>query len=222
MNNYCILRFGKIKSLAAISAAERHGKIENRKYIKTISHPELTKQNFIEYKYPDISLVNAFKKETENIKVRKNSVMLVETIFTFSPESSYLIKGKEKLWYDASINWLKKVFPDAPILLSRLEYDESTTHMHVYFVPLIKKDGNIKLSCKELLGNKYQLHDLQTSYAMDMSKFGLERGKSYLDIKEENFKKPYHKTLKEYYREINNENDIYEDLFERIEHEKQK
>lgn len=185
----------KHKSCSSLAAAERHGK--NRDRLKHLTHPERSNENLFFRKYKDLTLVQAWKKETEGVKIRKNSVYMLEIVATYSPEASLYMDSKKTEFIQACMNWAAKEFGKSNILQARYDADESTGHCHLYICPLTT-DG--RLCCREFIGNKKLLSQKQNSYAEAMSAFGLERGKCYLGEEKED--KPRHKTLKEYYKEI--------------------
>ncbi len=201
---YAIMRIQKHKSCSSLAGADRHGKNRNR--LKTLSFPERSKENKIYKKYPDLTLVKSWKKETEGMKIRKNGVYALEVVLTFSPEMRYDIEARQDEWINANMNWLSANFHKDNITMARVEYDESNLHIHAFITPKI----NNKLCAKHFIGDKFKLTALQTSYAEAMSKFGLERGKCYADCPNE--KKPRHKTLKEYYYEIENSRGSSDDV----------
>ncbi len=211
---YAILRIEKHKSLSSLAAADRHGK--NRSRLKKLSFPERSEENKIYQMHPNLTLVQSWKKETENIKIRKNAVYALEVIQTFSPEIRYDIEDREDEWVQENYRWLQENFPNCPILQFRVEYDESNLHIHSFILPRTKDN---KLCAKQFIGDKFKLSELQSSYAVSMAKFNLERGKCYLD--NPNIPKPRHATLKEYYARLENEQnkskEVIIDLHKRLE-----
>ncbi len=158
-------------------------------------------------KHRDLSLVQSWKREVaeNNIKPRKNSVLAYEIVLTASPEAMPQIEKNIVEWRNANMKWLKREFSKDNILQMRLEFDESSIHIHAFIIPRIDN----RLCAREFTGNKYKLSKLQSSYAkaMDELNIGLERGKCYLG--DEKKDKPRHKTLKDYYREITKYNHSY-------------
>ncbi|MDQ7005511.1 MAG: MobV family relaxase [Ghiorsea sp.] len=107
------------------------------------------------------------------VKYRKNAVLAVENLLTASPE---FFKGKSDLqvreWADESIQSMRKFWGNENIASATLHLDESTPHIHLYAIPLIEG----KLNCREFLGGRKKLSDMQSHYANSMKKFDLERG----------------------------------------------
>lgn len=197
MSRYCIMRFGKLKSLTALNMVEFHAKNRHRLIRRT--HPEREVKFFNSRYYDkDSTITQRFKKLTEGIKIRKNSVYALEFVFAFSPEAegSFNIVS----WSKANIRWLKDTFGGSQnIIHFRLDMDESTPHNHAVVVPILESDGEKKLSARHFVNGKVALSKLQTSYAEYMKEFGLERGRSFLESPELPMRR--HKSLAEYWKE---------------------
>ena len=121
---------------------------------------------------------------------RKNAVLTIEVLQTFSPESKISLSE----WKKDNIKWLKEHFGEKNVISSTLHLDETTPHIVSYVVP--EKNG--KLNCREILGGREKLQKLQDSYASKMEKHNLERG-----IKNS---KSEHTTIKKYYSKVNDAN----------------
>ena len=132
--------------------------------------------------------------------IRKNAVLAVEMLLSASPEyfrpnepekAGYYEEEKLENWQGAVRNWLDEEYGDR-IVRAELHLDESTPHIHAYFVPLDEKG---KLNCRGIFGGRQKLSKFQDSYAAAMSDLGLERG-----IKGSRAK---HTKIKEYYAAVN-------------------
>ncbi|MGV2831959.1 MobV family relaxase [Myxosarcina sp. GI1(2024)] len=113
--------------------------------------------------------------------IRKNAVLCVEMLLTASPEyfrpeapsrAGYYEPEKLESWQQAVKGWLDTEYGDR-IVRAELHLDESTPHIHAYFVPL---DERGKLNCRGIFGGRQKLSQFQDSYAQAMSPLGLERG----------------------------------------------
>ncbi len=194
---YAILRLKKLKQ-NQLTAAWKHG--ENREKIPHLSHPERTKENML------ITTQERFKgkglTERANMRiadfyqraVRKDAVKAVEVVLSFSPEAALWIDTDERRmeWITANLRFLADKFKKENILAARVDFDESTMHMHAFICP--EKDG--RLSAKMVLGNKYDLSKLQSDYADAMSVFGLSRGVNTIDHPEQ---KQYNVPIRKYW-----------------------
>lgn len=191
---YAIMRITKIKSCVALAGAERHGK--DRSKVRHLTYPERSKENKIYRKYPNLTLVQSWKKETEGLKVRKNAVYAIEIMLTFSPEIREEMELQLKDWTTANMNWVAKEFGKENILQARYEFDETNLHQHIFVIP--KVDG--RLCCKHYLDGKIKMIGLQSRYAETMKQFGLNRGCCTLEHPNE--PKKQHISLKKYYGQI--------------------
>ena len=111
-------------------------------------------------------------------RVRRDSVMLVETLITASPEfMNSLPPAEQRAYFAAALDFVSGRVGKQNIISAVVHMDETTPHMHLCFVP-ITKEG--KLSAKTMLGNQKSLSEWQTAYHAHMSARWpeLERGES--------------------------------------------
>lgn len=176
---YAIMRFMKYKG-------PEIGKIE--------AHDERTKESYASN--PDIDpgrthlnfhLVEPqgrYRTEAERqireagCRTRTDSVRLVETVITASPEFFQGKSMKEiRAFFREALEFIKQKQNPDTIISAVVHMDEKTPHMHVSFVP-ITPDGH--LSAKLILGNRKTLTAWQDRYWKHMvSKYPeLERGES--------------------------------------------
>lgn len=116
-------------------------------------------------------------------KTRKDSVKLVETLITASPEFMNKLNTKEqKEYFERATDFIKSEIGADRIISAVVHMDEATPHMHLVFCP-INKEG--KLSAKSILGNQKSLSEWQTKYYEYMHERWneLERGKSAQETK---------------------------------------
>lgn len=177
---YGILRFAKYKG-PEISNIEAHNERTKETYA---SNPDVdlsrTKFNFhlIEPQDKYRTQAEARIKECQCPRVCSNSVRVVETLITASPE---FFEGKKKeeirSFFEHALGFLKSRIAPENFISAVVHMDEKTPHMHVSFVP-ITEDG--RLSAKEIVGNKKKLTEWQDGFWQHMvEKYpDLERGKS--------------------------------------------
>lgn len=177
---FAILRFAKYKG-PEISNIEAHNERTKEKYA---SNPDVdtsrSKDNFHIIqptdKYRAIS--EALIKQYNCPRVCSNSVRIVETLITASPE---FFVGKEKSeicgFFEHAVDFLKRELGEDRLISAVVHMDEKTPHMHVSFVP-ITEDGH--LSAKRILGNRKTLTAWQDRYWKHMVGIypELERGES--------------------------------------------
>ena len=176
---FAILRFAKYKG-PTISRIEAHNERTKEFYasnpdIKT----ELSKYNFHLVKPSDKYRAEADRMIREaGCKARKDSVRMVETLVTASPEFFAGKKpGEVKEFFEYALEFLKTKQAEETIVSAVVHVDEKTPHMHLCFVP-ITADG--RLSAKEIVGNKKKLTQWQDEYWKHMVKKypDFERGES--------------------------------------------
>ena len=176
---HAILRFAKYKG-PTISRIEAHNERTKEFYasnpdIKT----ELSKNNFHLVKPNGKYREEANRLIRENgCKARKDSVRMVETLITASPEFFAGKKPREvREFFEYALTFLKTKQAEETIVSAVVHVDEKTPHMHLCFVPLTE-DG--RLSAKEIVGNKKKLTQWQDRFWEHMVKKypDLERGES--------------------------------------------
>ena len=115
--------------------------------------------------------------------MRRDSVMMLETLITVSPEFMYSLPTAEKKYYFTMfLVFIAERVGKQNILSTVVHINEKTPHMNLCFVP-ITPEG--KLSAKAILGNQKSLSEWQTAYHERMSARWneLERGQSSMVTK---------------------------------------
>ena len=176
---YGILRFHKYKG-PEIGQIEAHNERTKERYA---SNPDVDPAR----KHLNYNLLTPppqYRAEAEQqireagCRTRKDSVRLVETLITASPEF-FQNKSQQEIraYFERALEFMKtKQNPDT-FVSAVVHMDEKTPHMHLCFVPLTE-DG--RLSAKDILGNKKKLTQWQDEYWSYMVKKypDLERGES--------------------------------------------
>lgn len=111
-------------------------------------------------------------------KIRKNAVISYDVVLTFSKGADEALRMDIEEWKRRNVEFLRNTFnvaPDGRSNIISMEYhgDESTPHIHAVVVPI---DERGRLNARRFTGGSRMMSDLQTSYAKEMSVFGLERG----------------------------------------------
>lgn len=178
-NQFAIMRFAKYKG-PEISRIEGHNERTKETYASNPDiDPTRTHLNF-----HLIEPTNRYRAEAErqiaaaHCRTRTDSVRLVETLITCSPEF-FKDKSQQEIraYFQHALDFLmEKQRPDT-FVSAVVHLDEKTPHMHVTFVPLTQ-DG--RLSAKDIIGNRKHLIAWQDAYWQHMvSKFPeLQRGES--------------------------------------------
>ena len=111
-------------------------------------------------------------------RVRSDSVRIVETLITASPEF-FEDKSEQEIraFFQHAVDFLKNELGEDRLIAAPVHMDEKTPHMHLSFVP-ITKDG--RLSAKDIIGNRKSLTAWQDRYWQHMVSIypDLERGES--------------------------------------------
>lgn len=176
---YAIMRFAKYKG-PEIGNIEAHNERTKEKYA---SNPDVdtsrSKYNFHLVKPP-----GKYRAESERqiaaagCRTRKDSIRMIETLFTASPE---FFKGKKRaeirVFFEEALHFLEQHQSKETIISAVVHMDEKTPHMHLCFVPLTADN---RLSAKEIVGDKKKLSVWQDKFWAHMvQKYPtLERGES--------------------------------------------
>ena len=176
---YAILRFAKYKG-PEIGRIEAHDERTKTEYA---SNPDVdtsrSRLNFHLVKPHRSYRAEAEKQIAEaRCRARKDSVRVVETLITASPEFFANKKPKEvKEFFAYALVFIQKKQSSETIISAVVHMDEKTPHMHLCFVPLTA-DG--RLSAKDIIGNKKKLTQWQDDFWKHMVKKypDFERGES--------------------------------------------
>ena len=131
---FAILRFAKYKG-PEISNIEAHNERTKEKYA---SNPDVdtnrSKNNFHIIQPTDKyrAMSEALIKQYDCPRVRSDSVRIVETLITASPE---FFKGKKKSeirgFFEHAVDFLKQELGEDRLISAVVHMDEKTPHMHV-------------------------------------------------------------------------------------------
>ena len=176
---YAIMRFAKYKG-PEITNIEAHNERRKERYA---SNPDIdlsrSKHNFHLIEPPQRYRAEAERQiSAAGCRTRKDSVRVVEILFTATPE---FFKGKKlpeiRQFFEETLRFFEQYQSRETIISAVVHMDEKTAHMHLSFVPLTP-DG--RLSAKEIVGNKKKLTWWQDKFWEHMvQKYpDLERGES--------------------------------------------
>ena len=183
---YCFMHTEKIKSFSNMGARYRHNyrtvEVKNAdKSLMDQNHeviPLPSNENGEQMSYKQaweqrIKELDYYKTHS----VRKNAVLAYEIVTTFSRGRINEVNVED--WKKQNAEWLKKTFDVAPdgksnVLSMVYHGDEAgNVHCHALVMPI---DEQGKLNARRFTGKPSQLTEMQSSYARDMERFGLERG----------------------------------------------
>lgn len=154
---YAILRFQRRKA-GSVAACERHNERKKEAYKSNL---DIDMERFRENYHLVAPPRYTYKKEVNRMtgaagcRVRRDSVMLVETLITASP----LPPAEQRAYFAAALDVVFGRVGKQNIISAVVHMDETTPHMHLCFVP-ITKEG--KLSAKTMLDNQKSLSERQT------------------------------------------------------------
>ena len=115
--------------------------------------------------------------EAEGVKERKNSVVLLDTIFTASPEFFETHTTEEAAeYFKDCLKFYINAFCQGDktrIISAVIHLDETTSHLHVASIPLYNDIKGMHLSAKSIMGNRVAFSNRQTEFFLEC---GLERG----------------------------------------------
>lgn len=116
-------------------------------------------------------------------KERKNSVVMLDGLFTVSPEW-FTQHTKEEInkYFNDCLNFYVKEYCQGDrsrIINAVIHWDESTPHMHVASVPLINDERGTRLSARDVMGGRTEYRHRQTMFYEQVSQqYGLDRGET--------------------------------------------
>ena len=176
---YAILRFAKYKG-PEIGRIEAHDERTKEKYA---SNPDVdTSRSRLNFHL--VKPRRSYRAEAEKqiskagCRARKDSVRVVETLITASPEFFQGKKPREvKEFFEYALEFIRQKQSSETIISAVVHVDEKTPHMHLCFVPLTEDK---RLSAKDIIGNKKKLTQWQDEFWKHMVKKypDFERGES--------------------------------------------
>ena len=184
MGGYCIMRNEKVKTIQGCGGLEReHNREESErdKYEDKFSAGiDWNKTNENIYLIKNEDWKTKIKEEIKKHgieKYRKDSVMMIDSVYTASPEvmKKWDQETLESYFIDC-LNFHENHY--GVVFNAVIHLDEASPHLHVDSVPLVRKeDGSWKLCAKDLIGNKTMMSKHQSEFYSEVGKkYGLERG----------------------------------------------
>ena len=179
---YAIMRFAKRKR-GSINSMEAHNERKKEQYR---SNPDIDTARTVENYHliqPQYKYYAEIMKRIEESKcrVRKDSVLMIETLVTASPEFiSILTENEEREYFERALDFILKEVGEDNVFTATVHMDERNPHMHICFVPLTTYN---RLSAKTIIGNQKNLSEWQTKFHEYMSQRWnvLERGVSAME-----------------------------------------
>ena len=135
-----------------------------------------------------IANIKAHRKELGLRKLRRDAVPVVEVVIGASHEF-FKDKTESEIqdWKQTQIDFAKNHFKEKGTIVQwDFHRSEKSNHIHFLFVPKTKdKKQNPTLSAKAFQGNRKDMMAMHSGLADANKKFGLNRGKNYLESGEE-------------------------------------
>jgi Plasmid recombination enzyme/Toprim-like/Protein of unknown function (DUF3991) len=189
--SYAILRTAKLTAIANISGSARHNFRERE---TPNADPQRTPQNSTHGAQSTKELIAGVKFRLATVPtIRKNAVLAIEYFIGASPEwFKEQTEATREAYFDRAEQWLKQRHGSDNVIAFTRQYDETSPHVCAYVVPI---DPKGKLNCSYFLDGRTKLSEMQTDFAEKCGKpFRLERGMEG--------SKATHKTIRQYYAEI--------------------
>lgn len=168
---YCIMRMEK-KKRSDIAGLQREATRTATEYNnKVIPGMEIYNQELV---HSDAWLTDVQHEiDAAGAKVRSNSVMALDTIYTASKEFFQLHDSQtiDEFFRDC-LDYHRQHY--GHVVSAIVHYDEDTPHMHIMSVPLTR-DG--RLSAREIVGNRVTMAHAQDNFFEQVGqRYGLQRG----------------------------------------------
>ena len=173
----------KLHSLGSLQSYNKHNSrelyLKNVDESRSVNNEELVNESGDSYR--DLWYRRIKEAEIEYrhpVKVRKNAVIAIDIVTTFSKDADIDLEE----WKKENVRWMRETFGEENVISMQLHDDEVTPHIHTVVVP-INSEG--RLCARDFTGGRKKMFDLQTSYAKAMEPLGLERGEMYSRTRKE-------------------------------------
>lgn len=204
---YCFMSIQKIKTKGGLMSKYNHNYRQvdvdnadkelaylNDEIIKLPTDESGKQMNYVEAFNDRLSTIPYYQTHS----YRKNAVLAFEVVTTFSKDSPIDLEA----WKQKNKEWLENTFNVAGdgrnnVISMVYHGDEAgEVHCHAIVVPI---DERGRLNAARFTGGARAMSDLQSSYAIDMREFGLERGLKGSSAK--------HEDIRRFYAELNRAKD---------------
>ena len=193
---YCFMTIEKVKDKGSLSKKYQHnyrtGKVSNADPALSYKNKELVKLGGKTYVEKFDEVLNRLKEQ--NPKIRKNAVLALEIVTTFSREDAEHVDVEK--WKSDQVKWLRENFNPNPeefgdnVVSVMFHGDEAgNVHCHSVIIPI---DDKGKLNASYFLDGRVAMIQLQDSYGKMMEeRHRLKRGLRGSSAKHEDIKKFY-------------------------------
>lgn len=175
---YAIFRTAKLKNFRSVENTLCHIMLLGKKYedLRRELPPDQRPINIMtEPQRKGYKGVKGYKRcvydNINNYHIRKNAVLAIQGVMTYSPEASEYIDDKE--FAQQCYNFLCDTYGRDNVYLCQLHRHEKTEHIHFVVMPIVEN----RLNARALQGgNKYVMRELQDKFFAYVKSLGLERG----------------------------------------------
>lgn len=209
---FCILRTKKRKRAALSGLSKENNRTQSdhtkgKDFYNSKIDWERTGDNIFLVKSEDWNASVTEQLDRFSVKERKNSVVILDSVFTASPEWFETHSKSEAADYfkDCLSFYIHTFCEDdkTRIINAVIHLDESTPHLHIQSIPIHTDEKGFHLSAKTIMGNRIDYSNRQTDFftSCGLSR-GMERGKILPEdeTKEHTEQREFHK--KEMQKEI--------------------
>lgn len=119
--------------------------------------------------------------EAAGVKPRKGSIVMLDAVYTASPEAFRgMSRDEMEAYFKECLAFHDRTY--GPAFSAVIHLDETTPHMHVASVPIIEDEKGMHLSAKMVMGGRADYRARQDAfYEQVSSRYGLERGEVKAD-----------------------------------------
>jgi len=180
--NYAITRIKKHTSIGALAYLVNH-------------HLRLTEVQNADPKRAHLNEVLIQKDDIQGFIAdtpkgsKRNACRLVDVLFS---ASEFTDKKQAEAWQKATLEFARKEFGEHNIALAVVHNDETSKHMHIVFKPVNPKTQ--KLGAGHWFDGRVKMQSYQDRYHQAVASLGFDRG--------EPGSRANHKTIKQFYRDI--------------------
>lgn len=193
---YCFMTIEKIKDKGTLTRKYQHnyriGNVPNADPSLAYKNEELVKLNGKTYVEKFDERLNSLKEQ--NPKVRKNAVLALEIVTTFSREDAEHVDIEK--WKTDQVKWLRENFNPNPEeygdnVISVVFHGDEAGNAHCHAL-LTVFDGKGRMNASHFLDGRAAMIKLQDSYGKMMEeRHGLKRGLKGSSAKHEDIKRFY-------------------------------
>lgn len=197
LSGYVVARVGKLHGWAKVAAAAKHN---TRETAPDNADPTRKKLNDLRGHTNAEAILGDLRDQVAEVqkdspkKIRKDAVLGLEYVFSFSPDND-LSEAQKAEYFQSCLNLVRRRHGDGQVLSSAIHRDETTDHLHVITSAVYVEGGRRGMSAKRYT-DKASLKTLQDEVGEIGAPLGLQRGIEG--------SKAHHKEISKWYRDLKN------------------